>query len=185
MSPFWGHPASIRSLSRRWSCKLSDFLAKYGHKVLPEPNSGCWFWMGIINQGGYGRISLGRRRVVAHRIAYEIDRGPIPAGLQLDHLCRVRCCCNPDHLEPVTASVNVRRAITGSPSFNSQDFDHCRMGHDLTLPGSIYVGPNMKSPRCMECARISRRLWANSPAGRASSLLCNKTYRQRKRGVAA
>lgn len=69
---------------------------------------GCWLWTGSTNRGGYGNFShLGE--VSAHRSAFHALVGPIPAGMHLDHLCRVRSCCNPAHLEPVTNRENARR----------------------------------------------------------------------------
>lgn len=69
----------------------------------------CWVWTRYSNQGGYGRVSLNNERHVAHRAFYQLMVGPIPKGLELDHLCRVRNCCNPEHLEPVTPRENCMR----------------------------------------------------------------------------
>lgn len=77
----------------------------------PVPFSGCWLWAGSLNGGGYAQVMVNKRRPVAHRVAYELKHGPVPEGLQLDHLCRVRCCVNPDHVEPVTTSINQLRGI--------------------------------------------------------------------------
>ena len=72
--------------------------------------SDCWVWRGARNVKGYGLIANGRGGcALAHRVYYEKAKGPIPAGLQIDHLCRVPMCVNPDHLEPVTAAQNVQR----------------------------------------------------------------------------
>lgn len=74
------------------------------------PTTACWLWAGYLKPNGYASISLDRKhKVYAHRYVYERFRGPIPDGLQLDHLCRVRSCVNPWHLEPVTAAENLRR----------------------------------------------------------------------------
>lgn len=73
----------------------------------------CWVWLGqIAPVTGYGLTYTGfvpRRKVGAHRAVFEAHRGPIPTGLDLDHLCRVRACVNPEHLEPVTRGENLRR----------------------------------------------------------------------------
>jgi HNH endonuclease len=70
----------------------------------------CWLWTGTrIGRTGYGHISLNGQTTLAHRWAWEFLIGPIPKGMQLDHLCRVKCCVNPDHLEVVTPSENTRR----------------------------------------------------------------------------
>ena len=71
----------------------------------------CWIWQLAIDQDGYGQVSINGRNLQAHRFYYEQSIGPIPDGLLLDHLCRVRCCVNPDHLEPVTTLENTRRGL--------------------------------------------------------------------------
>lgn len=88
-----------------WSHAEEAFQAHIHH----EPNSGCWLWAGADNGGGYGKF----RGKYAHRVSYEMRNGAIPEGLHLDHLCRVPCCVNPDHLEPVTNQENARRGEAG------------------------------------------------------------------------
>ena len=80
-------------------------------KVVLDDKTGCWNWQGTITPAGtgYGNLQVAGRAQRAHRIAYEIFVGPIPEGLQLDHLCRNKRCVNPGHLEPVTAAENKRR----------------------------------------------------------------------------
>lgn len=70
---------------------------------------GCWLWTGPLYSNGYGEFNFDGRNRRAHRFAYDRLVGPIPDGLELDHLCRVRRCVNPAHLEPVTHEENVRR----------------------------------------------------------------------------
>jgi hypothetical protein len=73
---------------------------------------GCWLWTGARLRGGYGTINAGGHAatsLLAHRVAYELVRGPIPDGLQIDHLCRNRACVNPYHMEPVSQAENLRR----------------------------------------------------------------------------
>ena len=79
-----------------------------------DKSGDCWIWTGCRIRHGYGRISgPGRKPLLAHRVAYELTYGPIPDGLELDHLCRNPSCVRPDHLEPVTHLENVRRGDKG------------------------------------------------------------------------
>jgi hypothetical protein len=71
--------------------------------------TGCWIWQGTPAKTGYGRMSVGDRLQYVHRLSYEQHVGPVPDGLTIDHLCRVRLCCNPEHLEPATREENTRR----------------------------------------------------------------------------
>lgn len=86
-----------------------DYLEAFRSHIHVEPNSGCWLWLGADNGCGYGKF----RGRYAHRISFELAKGNIPARMHLDHKCRVRCCVNPDHLEPVTNAENARRGIVG------------------------------------------------------------------------
>lgn len=69
----------------------------------------CWVWMGGRTAAGYGEIRIGHTMRLVHRVVWEYMRGEIPSGLEMDHLCRNRPCCNPDHLDPVTTSENQLR----------------------------------------------------------------------------
>lgn len=75
-----------------------------------DKSGDCWLWQGALDRDGYGRVTVDGRGHPAHRVMYEVAVGPIPAGLTLDHLCRVPRCVNPSHLEPVTNAENARRA---------------------------------------------------------------------------
>lgn len=89
-------------------------------------SAGCWLWMGSRNALGYGQVQRGRRGeglIQAHRATYELIVGPIPAGLELDHLCRQPSCVRPDHLEPVTQAENKRRANQHPDCVNGHPFD--------------------------------------------------------------
>ena len=87
----------------------------------------CWLWTASKSHDGYGRFWLGGKVRYAHCVAYEWLVGPVPEGLSLDHLCRVRHCVNPDHLEPVTSGENSRRGNTGQ---NNASKTHCPQGHE-------------------------------------------------------
>lgn len=79
----------------------------------------CWLWKGKPNGNGYGRTQVNRKTVLAHRAVYESHKGKIPRDLELDHLCRIPLCVNPEHLEPVIHRVNVRRGNAKSFSVES------------------------------------------------------------------
>jgi hypothetical protein len=87
----------------------------------------CWLWTAARFRGGYGQFRMDRKIVSAHRIAYALVKGPIPEGLHIDHICRVRHCVNPDHLEAVTKRVNTLRGI--SPIAIAARKTHCPQGH--------------------------------------------------------
>jgi hypothetical protein len=87
---------------------------RLAHATAPDPSGGdCWLWQRRLSHDGYGQVQCfvnGRSmKTMAHRVAWMAYRSEIPAGLQIDHLCRVRACCNPWHLEPVTNRVNSLR----------------------------------------------------------------------------
>lgn len=78
--------------------------------LIPEPNSGCWLFTGKWSTGnGYGKTYWKGVHTVIHKAVWEFFFGPVPKGLLLDHKCRVRCCANPAHIEPVTVKENTRR----------------------------------------------------------------------------
>lgn len=91
--------------------------------------SGCWEWQGTTNGTGYGRVwdNTAREKLYVHRVMYELENGPIPDGLEVDHLCRNRGCVNPAHLEAVTRKVNQHRGL--SISGNNARKTHCPKGH--------------------------------------------------------
>ena len=122
---------------------LDRFLAK----IVADPH-GCWIWQAGTNTKGYGKFKVDGRDVKAHRFAYEMFVGPIPEGLELDHLCRVRNCVNPEHLEPVTHAENVRRGESGK---HCRDKTHCPQGHPYAGE-NLYVRPNGKRD-CRTCQR--------------------------------
>lgn len=104
-------------------------LARFMRKISQNPETGCWEWQGETNRNGYGlhRVNPGERPRVTHRIAYEHFRDTIPEGLQADHLCRNRICCNPDHMEIVTNAVNTDRQ-----DHANRRKTHCPKGHEYT-----------------------------------------------------
>src|SRR5215470_16941507 len=90
--------------------------------------SECWAWQGAYNNKGYPTVWLGNRKYLAHRVAYERWRGPIPRGKQLDHLCRDPRCVNPEHLEAVTCRENLLRSEKTWARRNTEK-TRCLRGH--------------------------------------------------------
>ena len=113
----------------------------------------CWQWTASTTAQGYGQIRTGGgagAMLYAHRVAYEFTVGPIPGGLQLDHLWRVRRCVNPAHLEPVTNRENGLRGESFA-AINACK-THCPKGHEYT-PGNTVVDSNDGSRKCRICRR--------------------------------
>ena len=135
-------------------------------RISPEPMSGCWLWVGNAGPRGYGVVWANldgkRTRRMAHRIVYESHHGPVPKGLDLDHLCRTPACVNPSHLEPVTRSENVKRGLSPELSRLRQiSKTHCPQGHPYS-GDNLFV--NQRGARtCRECARAVEK--ARGPRG--------------------
>lgn len=90
-----------------------------------DKSGDCWVWTGN-RSGNYGKFWLDGRKQWAHRVSYEMETGPVPAGLVLDHLCRVPLCVKPEHLEAVTQHVNALRGDSGK---HQAVKTHCPTGH--------------------------------------------------------
>ena len=115
---------------------------------------GCWHLGGRSpHPDGYMKIGFRRRRVGFHRLIYEHFRDTVADGLELDHLCRNRACCNPDHLDPVTRRVNALRG-EGIPAINAAK-THCCAGHTLD-DNNTYVDPD-GGRECRICRRARGR----------------------------
>lgn len=129
----------------------SVMVDRFIDKIAVMPN-GCWQWTGGTRRSGYGAFWLLapiRKLVCAHRAAYEIFVGPIPGGLQIDHLCRNTGCVNPGHLEPVTARTNVLRGDTITARWSRQT--HCVHGHAFDEENTLVTARGHR--RCRACAR--------------------------------
>lgn len=137
--------------------------------------SGCLLWKGARVHNGYGRIRVAGTNKLAHRAAYEAHVGPIPDGLTLDHLCRVRHCVEPAHLEPVPLRENVLRGV-GPTAINAAK-KKCKAGHPFD---KVYSGARA----CSVCMRAKGRKWRrlNLEHARELSKLRKREERARKSG---
>lgn len=109
---------------------MTPIESRFESKYIPEPNSGCWIWIAGIDRCGYGKFAVGKESL-AHRASYRLYKGEIPEGLEIDHKCRVRCCVNPNHLEAVTHTENIKRGEYAATHRNRVK-THCMRGHELS-----------------------------------------------------
>lgn len=114
----------------------------------------CWLWHGDTTPNGYGCTKIRGKAYVAHRLFYEYFVAAIPAGLDLDHLCKVRNCVNPWHLDPVTRSVNNARAT--HPTHNSSK-THCPSGHPYDETNTVRIPSRPTARYCGTCLRSQSR----------------------------
>ena len=113
----------------------------------------CTVWVGACNTAGYGVLAVDGRLQLAHRVSYEAAHGPIPPGMVLDHLCRVRNCVRVEHLELVTYAENSRR---GRSAASLQVGDTCSNGHHIATPAALYIRPSGLS-ECRQCRNAGKR----------------------------
>lgn len=141
----------------------SERVALFEERCLPVPWSGCWLWIGSISEkSGYGVFRIGlHRNIGAHVFSYEKYKGKVPDGLVIDHLCRVRCCVNPDHLEAVTQRVNNERS--SSPSALNAAKLYCKNGHPFSAENT-YLQPGRVHRTCRICRkqRAQKRVEASA-----------------------
>lgn len=125
------------------------FDTRFWNRV--DKTAGCWLWKGSKTRTGYGNLQIEAGKWdYAHRVSYRLAHGEIPPGRVIDHLCRVRNCVNPDHLEAVTQAVNVQRGAR-SYSFNGR----CTSGkHDMSAPDSWRAIGSGRT--CRTCDRESQ-----------------------------
>lgn len=144
------HAAAVRKC---WTCHRAAYPPLL-QSILDAGYSAdeCWPWPGAVDRQGYGKATLNMKQTTAHRVVYQRLVGPIPAGLQLDHLCRNPPCVNPAHLEPVTAWENTLRSPIAPSALNSKK-THCKHGHEFTEENTY----RYKTFRyCRTCSRLSR-----------------------------
>lgn len=138
---------------REWRGK--PFKDRFDAKWILAEETGCWVWTASLTYAGYGRLGVPELGTnLAHRIGWMLYRGPIPEGLVIDHMCRVRCCVNPDHLRVVTKRINSTENSRSVWALNAKK-THCPKGHP-------YQGPNLirlaKSRACRICTKRQDQL---------------------------
>jgi hypothetical protein len=132
---------------------IKSHEALFWSKVERKADS-CWIWRSGRSDTGYGTFSVKRRSYNAHRIAWMLAYGEIPHGKWVDHLCRVRSCVNPLHLELVTPRENIMRGH--SPNVVNSRNNICHLGHELT-PENSYIRPGGSSRQCRICQRLREK----------------------------
>lgn len=135
--------------TRTCGCGFGADVERFEESIAPGDN-GCWQWAGYGNGLGYGVLHSAGRKVYAHRWSYEHHIGPIPDGLELDHLCRNRGCVNPWHLDPVTSRVNLLRGE--SPAARHARKSCCPAGHPYDETNT-YHHPTKNMRTCRACGR--------------------------------
>ena len=122
-------------------------------RYIIDPETQCHMWQRAKTTPGYGVMRIAGHNRPAHRVAYERKIGPIPPGLELDHLCRNRACVNPAHLEPVTHQENVRRG-TGIAAIHAKK-THCPKGHPYS-GDNLRINVTTNGRLCLTCIRAYR-----------------------------
>ncbi len=140
---------------------LTPVIERFLDKICIQDT--CWLWTGAPNAAGYAMLYMSptnKPRVdYAHRFSYRLFIGPIPVGLDLDHLCRVRHCVNPDHLEPVTRKENIHRGLRGVLK------THCIRGHAFDEENTVLTS---QGRQCRVCNKMrARKYWVDREKERA------------------
>jgi len=147
-------------------------------KRVSVQSPGCWVWEGAKNPGGYGMVKVDGRGQLVHRLVWTGLVGAIPEGLVIDHLCRVVACVNPDHLEPVTHTENVRRGaaphIAGVRNANKT---HCPQGHEYSEENTF---TDAGSRRCRTCVRARLREYEKTRPDRREYMRQWRAQQRRK-----
>lgn len=130
-----------------WSLKLDDMY-------IPEPNSGCWLWLGRIGGRGYGALSLNGNSVAAHRVFFELATGEkIPNGMVCDHKCRTPLCVNPAHLRVVTPGVNSTENSVSVTAINKAKTNCCN-GHPFSEENTrVFMRDGTRRRSCRLCQK--------------------------------
>lgn len=144
------HDARVTDAERKGGLlSPAESILKNCNKV----DSGCWLWTGYIAKSGYGQITIHRKSWKVHRLSYSVFKSPLIPGFEIDHLCKVRHCVNPAHLEQVTKKENILRSESWSAKNKRKT--HCRNGHEYTPDNTLNLKDGAR--RCKACNRVTGR----------------------------
>lgn len=137
---------------RKWGNQtvIERFMSK-----ISRQKGDCWIWLGAKDRNGYGKFTVGRVTMSAHRFSFQYFRGTIPTHLTCDHLCKHTSCVNPLHIELVTMRENLLRGDTFQAK-NARK-THCPKGHEFS-DENTYNRPD-GGRGCRECMRQSSTKW--------------------------
>jgi len=113
----------------------------------------CWIWTGLKTDRGYGQIWINGKMIRVHRWIYEQVCGPIEPGMVIDHLCRIRPCVRPSHLEATTPRQNVLRGVSSAAERAKQT--HCKNGHEFTPENTYYRNEAQTQRGCRACIKLA------------------------------
>jgi len=140
-----------------------NIIKRFAERYIPEPNSGCWLWIGKINTNRYGKLNVRKKETYAHRFSFELFIGIIPNGMVIDHKCCNTYCVNPEHLQVVTRPQNNKATVERGRNYKPPagirpDLikQSCKRGHAYI--GNVYITGN-GAQVCKICQRFSRKRW--------------------------
>jgi hypothetical protein len=147
----------LRALVQGKEMSWTGLPERLENLIIPEPNSGCWIWLGGLRskKDGYGGVDWNGETWRTHRLVYCLLRNYVDSNLDIDHLCRNRICCNPDHLEPCTRAVNISRGQGIAP--NNSRKTHCPQGHEYTSENT-YIWAKQRF--CRTCSNLYKTNYA-------------------------